>query len=58
MSLILPVFYIYGFVFFSMKTNGVIVISADQLAVPQDHQESHLPKYLLYKKVILYLVHY
>ncbi|CAH0724514.1 unnamed protein product, partial [Brenthis ino] len=31
-------------------TNGVIVISADQMAVPQDHQESHLPKYLLYKK--------
>ncbi|KOB65766.1 Uncharacterized protein OBRU01_22213 [Operophtera brumata] len=30
--------------------NGVVVVSADQLAVPEDHQESHLPKYLLYKK--------
>ncbi|KAJ2940703.1 hypothetical protein O0L34_g14813 [Tuta absoluta] len=30
--------------------NGVIVVSADELAVPKDHHESHLPKYLLYKK--------
>ncbi|XP_075975150.1 mitochondrial ribosomal protein S29 [Anticarsia gemmatalis] len=31
-------------------TNGVIVVTADQLAVPDDHQESYLPRYLLYKK--------
>ncbi|CAG9581012.1 unnamed protein product [Danaus chrysippus] len=31
-------------------TNGVVVVTADQLAVPEDHQESYLPKYLLYKK--------
>ncbi|CAK1601607.1 unnamed protein product [Parnassius mnemosyne] len=31
-------------------TNGVIVLSVDQIAVPEDHQESYLPKYLLYKK--------
>ncbi|XP_013191960.2 small ribosomal subunit protein mS29 [Amyelois transitella] len=30
--------------------NGVIVVTADQLAVPDEHQESFLPKYLLYKK--------
>ncbi|CAH2102968.1 unnamed protein product [Euphydryas editha] len=30
--------------------NGVIVLTADQLGVPPEHQESHLPKYLLYKK--------
>lgn len=30
--------------------NGVIVLSADQLAVPEEHHESYLPKYLLYKK--------
>ncbi|XP_046959375.1 28S ribosomal protein S29, mitochondrial [Vanessa cardui] len=30
--------------------NGVIILTADQLGVSQDHQESHLPKYLLYKK--------
>ncbi|KAI5631324.1 mitochondrial ribosomal death-associated protein 3 domain-containing protein [Phthorimaea operculella] len=30
--------------------NGVIVLSADELAVPKDHQDSYLPKYLLYKK--------
>lgn len=31
-------------------TNGVIVVTADQLALPDDHQESHYPRYLLYKK--------
>ncbi|XP_063549041.1 small ribosomal subunit protein mS29 [Cydia strobilella] len=31
-------------------SNGVVVVTADQLAVPDDHQESYLPKYLLYKK--------
>uniref|UniRef100_A0A2A4JMM5 Small ribosomal subunit protein mS29 n=1 Tax=Heliothis virescens TaxID=7102 RepID=A0A2A4JMM5_HELVI len=31
-------------------TNGAIVVSADELAVPDDHQESYLPRYLLYKK--------
>ncbi|CAH0694843.1 unnamed protein product [Spodoptera exigua] len=31
-------------------TNAVIVVTADQLAVPDDHQESFLPRYLLYKK--------
>ncbi|CAG9118083.1 unnamed protein product [Plutella xylostella] len=31
-------------------TNGVIVLTADQLAIPEDHTESFLPKYLLYKK--------
>ncbi|KAL0851577.1 hypothetical protein ABMA28_007359 [Loxostege sticticalis] len=31
-------------------TNAVILLSADQLAVPDDHQESHFPRYLLYKK--------
>ncbi|XP_072947353.1 small ribosomal subunit protein mS29 [Epargyreus clarus] len=31
-------------------TNGVIVVTADELAVPDDHHESHLPKYLLFKK--------
>ncbi|CAH0592143.1 unnamed protein product [Chrysodeixis includens] len=30
--------------------NGAIVLTADQLAFPDDHQESHLPRYLLYKK--------
>lgn len=30
--------------------NGAIVVTADQLAVPDDHQESYLPRYLLYKK--------
>ncbi|XP_041975293.1 28S ribosomal protein S29, mitochondrial [Aricia agestis] len=31
-------------------SNGVIVVTADQIAVPDDHQESYLPKYLLCKK--------
>ncbi|XP_026320162.1 28S ribosomal protein S29, mitochondrial isoform X2 [Hyposmocoma kahamanoa] len=31
-------------------TNGVILLTADQLAVPDDHQESYLPKYLLRKE--------
>ncbi|CAH0405592.1 unnamed protein product [Chilo suppressalis] len=31
-------------------TNGVILLSADQLAVPDDHQESYFPRYLLRKK--------
>lgn len=31
-------------------TNGVILLTVDQLAVPDDHQESYLPRYLLYKK--------
>ncbi|XP_053609674.1 small ribosomal subunit protein mS29 [Plodia interpunctella] len=30
--------------------NGLVVVTADQLAVPDDHQESFLPKYLLYKQ--------
>ncbi|KAJ0182795.1 hypothetical protein K1T71_002164 [Dendrolimus kikuchii] len=30
--------------------NGAILITVDELAVPEDHQESFLPKYLLYKK--------
>lgn len=37
----------------SFQTNAVILLSADQLAVPDDHQESHFPRYLLYKKVFL-----
>lgn len=40
-----------------LQTNGAIVVSADQLAVPDDHQESYLPRYLLYKKVQL-IKHY
>ncbi|XP_030029150.2 28S ribosomal protein S29, mitochondrial [Manduca sexta] len=31
-------------------SNGVIVVTADQLAVPEEHQESYLPRYLLFKK--------
>lgn len=30
--------------------NGVILVTVDQLAVPEDHQESFYPLYLLYKK--------
>ncbi|XP_049883807.1 28S ribosomal protein S29, mitochondrial [Pectinophora gossypiella] len=30
--------------------NGAIVLTADELAVPDDHQESYLPKYLLFRK--------
>lgn len=42
-------------IFCYIQTNGVIVVSADQLAVPDDHHENYLPKYLLYKKVLCYL---
>ncbi|XP_052739608.1 28S ribosomal protein S29, mitochondrial isoform X2 [Bicyclus anynana] len=31
-------------------TNGAIVVTTDQLAVPEDRQENYLPKYLLYQK--------
>ncbi|XP_026758926.1 28S ribosomal protein S29, mitochondrial [Galleria mellonella] len=31
-------------------SNGVVVVTADQLALPDDHQDSYLPRYLLYKK--------
>ncbi|KAL4713943.1 hypothetical protein ACJJTC_015597 [Scirpophaga incertulas] len=31
-------------------TNAAIVLTVDQLAVPDDRQESYLPRYLLYKK--------
>ncbi|XP_068626414.1 small ribosomal subunit protein mS29 [Battus philenor] len=31
-------------------TNGAIVVSVDNIAIPRDHQESNLPRYLLYKK--------
>lgn len=31
-------------------TNGVIVLTTDELAVPEDHHESFYPKYLLTKK--------
>ncbi|XP_028031596.1 28S ribosomal protein S29, mitochondrial [Bombyx mandarina] len=30
--------------------NGVVVLTIDQLAVPDENQESFLPRYLLYKK--------
>lgn len=37
--------------FVFQQTNGAIVVSADELAVPDDHHESYFPRYLLYKKV-------
>lgn len=37
--------------FLFLQKNGVILLSADQLAVPDDHQESYFPKYLLFRKV-------
>lgn len=33
------------------QTNAVMVLSVDQLAVPEDQHESYLPKYQLHKKV-------
>lgn len=41
--------------FNGFQTNGVILLTADQLALPDDHQENHFPRYLLHKEVTMFV---